>query len=153
MSLKRELITHLKNYGKTDSWVNLYNQFPIRGYNINNKQKSDTVRKIYKRKVASKFIKPNRNTPKVLVFDIETAPLKAYTFRIWKENINPHNGQLRSEWFMLTWSAKWLFDNNIMSDKLTSKEALAEDDRRIVKTMWKLLDEADVVIGHNIIKI
>jgi len=162
MSLKRELIAYLKEYGKNDTWVNIYEKFPIRGHTITNKQKSDTVRDIYRKKVKKKqnslkkylfnTTRPTKPTPKILVFDIENAPLKAYTFRIWKENISPHNGQLRSEWFMLTWSAKWLFDDTIMSDRLTSKEALQEDDSRIVKSIWKLLDEADIVIGHNIVK-
>jgi DNA polymerase elongation subunit (family B) len=50
---------------------------------------------------------------------------------------------------MLTWSAKWLFEETVMSDRLTSKEAINEDDKRIVKSLWKLLDEADIVIAHN----
>ena len=57
--------------------------------------------------------------PKILVFDLETAPLQAYVWRLWKQNVNPLNGQLQSEWFLLTYSAKWLFDNSIISGKLS----------------------------------
>jgi hypothetical protein len=87
--------------------------------------------------------------PKVLLFDIETSPLKAYIFatRLWNTNVNEE--QVVSEWFSLCWSAKWLFGTEIMSDRLTSKEAKNEDDGRIVKSLWKLLNEADVVIAHN----
>jgi len=87
--------------------------------------------------------------PKILVFDIETSPLKAY---IWQHSVyggNVSEKQVLSEWFMLTWSAKWLFDDEIMSEGLTGKEALAEDDSRIVKKFWELLNTADVVIAHN----
>lgn len=84
---------------------------------------------------------------KILVLDIETAPLQVYVWRVWKENVGVD--QIESEWFMLTWSAKWLFEDTILSDKLTSREAKKEDDRRIVKSVWKLLDEADIVIMHN----
>lgn len=87
--------------------------------------------------------------PKILVFDIETAPLRAFVFQksVYKSNIN--SDQVISEWFMLCWSAKWLLDGTIMSDKLTSTEAKNEDDFRIVKSLWELLDEADIVIAHN----
>lgn len=87
--------------------------------------------------------------PKVLVFDIETSPLKAFVFQksVWKTNVT--DDQVISEWFMLCWSAKWLFDGEIMSDRLTGKEAIKEDDKRIVKSLWELLDEADIVIAHN----
>lgn len=87
--------------------------------------------------------------PKVLVFDIETSPLQAYVWQqnVWKANIPETN--VISEWFMLTWSAKWLYDDTVMSDRLTGTEALNEDDHRIVKGLWELLDKADIVISHN----
>lgn len=92
--------------------------------------------------VAKKF-------PKVLVFDIETSPLQAYIFQksVWKANVG--SDQVISEWFMLTWTAKWLLDDQIITDALSGKEAIKEDDKRIVHSLWKLLDEADIVIAHN----
>lgn len=90
-----------------------------------------------------------RKLPKILIFDIETSPLRAFIFatRLWNTNVNEE--QVLSQWFTLCWSAKWLFDNKIMSDRLTPKEAREEDDSRIVKSMWKLLNEADIVVAHN----
>jgi uncharacterized protein YprB with RNaseH-like and TPR domain len=87
--------------------------------------------------------------PKVLLFDIETSPLQAFVFQksIWKTNVGAD--QVISEWYMLTWSAKWLFDDTLISQRLTGKEARKEDDSRIVEGLWKLLDEADIVIAHN----
>jgi DNA polymerase elongation subunit (family B) len=95
--------------------------------------------------VRNKTVK--KTYPKILVFDLETSPLKAYVWSRWQQNVYPD--QMLSEWFLLTWSAKWLYSADVMSDKLTSKEVLAEDDERIVKTLWKLIDEADIVIAHN----
>lgn len=86
-------------------------------------------------------------TPKVLVFDIETAPMTAYVWKRWKENISLD--QTISEWFMLAWSAKWLYSTEIMGDVLTPAEALLQDDTRIVKHLWELVDEADIVIAFN----
>lgn len=87
--------------------------------------------------------------PKILLFDIETSPLKVSVYQksVWRANITAD--QVLSEWFMLSWSAKWLGSEDTMSDRLKSKEALGEDDSRIVKSLWALLDQADIVISHN----
>lgn len=89
----------------------------------------------------------SRRGPKVLIFDIETSPMKAYVWKRWKENISLD--QTISEWFMICWSAKWLGDKTVYSDRLTSEEILEENDKRITESLWKLLDEADMVVAHN----
>jgi uncharacterized protein YprB with RNaseH-like and TPR domain len=86
--------------------------------------------------------------PNVLIFDIETAPAKAYVYRIWKENI-PIDF-ISAPWFMLSWSAKWLYEHETFSDAVTPEEAVKEDDRRIAGSLWKHIDVADIIIGHNI---
>ena len=85
--------------------------------------------------------------PKILIFDIETSPLSAYVWGRFKQLITLD--QTISEWFMLSWSAKWLNNPNMMSDVLTPEEALREDDSRITKSMWQLFNEADIVLAHN----
>ena len=87
--------------------------------------------------------------PKVLLFDIETAPLKAYIWQKGVWNTNVHADQVVSEWYMLCWSAKWLFDKRVYSDRLTGEESIAEDDSRISKSFWELLNQSDIVIAHN----
>lgn len=84
---------------------------------------------------------------KVLILDIETAPILAYTWGIWNQNIQPSN--VHTDWFCLTWAAKWLFEDKVYSGKLTSNEAKTQDDSRIIKGIWHLLNEADIVIAHN----
>jgi hypothetical protein len=84
---------------------------------------------------------------RILIFDVETAPMRAFVWSRWKQNI--YLEQTISEWFMLSWSAKWLYSTETMSDVLTSSECLEEDDKRISESLWKLLDEADIVIAHN----
>lgn len=84
---------------------------------------------------------------KILIFDIETSPLKAYVWSRWKQNI--YLDQTISEWFMICWSAKWLGDDDIMSDCISPSEIAREDDGRIIKRLWSLIDEADIIIGHN----
>lgn len=89
----------------------------------------------------------NNSTPKILIFDVETAPMQAYVWSRWKQNISLD--ATISEWFMLCWSAKWLYSNEIISDVLTSEEALNEDDSRIVRHLWELVNEADIICAYN----
>ena len=87
------------------------------------------------------------NLPKILLIDIETSPISSYTWGLWKQDV--HLDQIISNWFMLTWSAKWLYSADVMSDRISALEVLEEDDSRIVKSLLMLLDKADVVIAHN----
>jgi DNA polymerase elongation subunit (family B) len=84
---------------------------------------------------------------KVLILDIETAPIRAYVWGIWNQNVSLN--QIQSDWFCLTWAAKWLFEDKVYSGKLTPKEVKKQDDKRIIKGVWELLNEADLVIAHN----
>lgn len=84
---------------------------------------------------------------KILILDIETAPLLANIWGIWNQNINLKS--IHSDWFMLTWAAKWLFEKKVYSARVTPKEAIENNDKRIVKSLIEMLNQADVVIGHN----
>ena len=77
-----------------------------------------------------------RNIPKILLFDVETAPMKAFVWGRWNQNISLD--ATISEWYMLCWSAKWLDSESTIDYRLTSEEAINEDDSRIVKELWKL---------------
>ena len=84
---------------------------------------------------------------KILVLDIETAPIDAFVWGIWKQNVNLKG--VKHDWFILTWSVKWLFSNEVMSNHLTKKESLKKDDKRITENIFKLMCEADIIITHN----
>lgn len=114
----------------------------------------DKIQKIRERKelaITNEVIKP-AHSMKILVLDIETAPLKSYVWGIWNVNLGHSLGMLESDWFMLTWSAKWFMEDKVYSDRLTVDEVYEEDDRRICKNLWSLLEEADVVVAHNGLK-
>jgi hypothetical protein len=92
-------------------------------------------------------IEINPNKPKILFLDIETAPLRSYTWGLWKQNVSL--SQIISNWYIISWAGKWLNGEEVFSDVLTSEEAINEDDSRIMKVLWKVLDEADIIIAHN----
>lgn len=88
-----------------------------------------------------------RNSPKVLLLDIETSPMSVFVWGLYKQRISPDN--VITDFSILTWSAKWLFSSEILFDFVTSKEAIEKNDKKIVAEVWKLLDEADIIIAHN----
>jgi predicted RNA-binding Zn-ribbon protein involved in translation (DUF1610 family) len=91
-----------------------------------------------------------QTSAKVLILDIETAPISAYVWGIWNQNV--HLPQIKTDWFCLTWAAKWLFEDKVYSAKLKPEEVANQDDKRIIEGIWKLLNEADIVIAHNAVK-
>lgn len=84
---------------------------------------------------------------KVLILDIETSPMKAWVWRRWRENI--YLDQTIQEWFMLSWSGKWLGEDKAFGYVLTPEEVKWEDDYRILVELQKVLNEADIVVAHN----
>ena len=88
------------------------------------------------------------NKPKVLLLDIETRPLLAYCWALFDQNVALN--QIETDWCILSWAAKWLGDPDskiVYKDQRGSKDI--EDDKKLLKDIWDLLNEADVVIGQN----
>jgi DNA polymerase elongation subunit (family B) len=85
---------------------------------------------------------------KILLFDLETAPLEMYLWGL-KQNgwISPK--MIKKNWSILCWSAKWLFEPNVMSGTVDMHEACDRSDASIVDELWTLLDDADIIIAHN----
>lgn len=84
--------------------------------------------------------------PKILILDLESSPLVSYHFQMWKVNIGLNQVIIKPH--LLTWAAKWFNESNTFSDKLTSEEALANDDYRIVSSLWDIMNEADIIVAH-----
>lgn len=88
------------------------------------------------------------NGPKVLLADIETAPMLASVWGLWDQNVSLN--MIEKDWHLLSWSAKWLGDppSKIMyMDQRSAKRV--EDDSVIVKAIWHLLDECDILVTQN----
>jgi len=103
-----------------------------------------------KKKVAKakKVIAAPKSSPKVLIFDIETAPIIAHVWGLWENNVGLN--QIQADWHILSWSAKWLHDGpeKVMYQDQRGVKNIA-DDSKILKGIWDLLDEADIVITQN----
>lgn len=98
-------------------------------------------------RVTHKQATPAERTAKILLFDIETAPMELYAWSIWQKYFGPE--AIKKDWSLLSWSAKWLFDPEIISEVVTPEEAHNRTDRSITEGLWKLIDEANIVVAHN----
>lgn len=92
-------------------------------------------------------INKSNNAPKILFFDIEITPMVSYTWGRWQQNVSLE--QTIQESYMLCWSASWMHSNEVFGDCLTSEEAIIGDDSRVVKSLWKFIDEADIIVAYN----
>lgn len=95
-----------------------------------------------------------KTKPRVLLFDIETAPNIAYIWRLWTETTNME--MVESDWYVLCWCAKWLDEDRIYVDALPFHKELYKadktNDRLVLESLRGLLDQADIVVAHNAIK-
>ena len=88
--------------------------------------------------------------PKVLLIDIETAPILANIWALWTENRSV--GAILADWYLLSWSAKWLDSPDIVTRSLRMYPGYkpgSEDDRRLMQELHGLLCQAEYVIAHN----
>jgi DNA polymerase elongation subunit (family B) len=91
------------------------------------------------------------NKPRILFFDIESAPSLGWYFDLWKEG---NIVSTKSEWYMLCFAAKWLDESprKMITHALPDYKGYkpgSEDDKELIKDLWKLFDEADILIAHN----
>jgi hypothetical protein len=106
----------------------------------------NALRKTYYRQMR-KEIAPE-NTPKILLLDLETAPILGYVWQLFDQNVALN--QIHSDWYILSWSAKWLgsSESEVMyADQRNAKNI--EDDSVILRDLWKLVDEASIIITQN----
>jgi uncharacterized protein YprB with RNaseH-like and TPR domain len=84
--------------------------------------------------------------PKILFFDIETAPLKAHLWSMWQQGVGLN--QIEADWYMLSFCCKWAHSDEVFY--YDQRDAIdIEDDYSLVLKLWHFLNEADVVVGQN----
>lgn len=82
--------------------------------------------------------------PKILLFDLETALMKVYTFSLWKPVIGID--QIIEKPRVICWSARWLGTKG-KAVMFNSEHKSSTYD--MLLELRNLLDEADVVVGYN----
>lgn len=91
-------------------------------------------------------MKKKKLLPKILIIDIETSPLITYSWGLFDQNIGLN--QIVQDWHLLSFAAKWLGKSEIFYGDQSKAKDITNDKHLLVK-IWKLFDEADVVLGQN----
>lgn len=91
-----------------------------------------------------------KRSPRILLFDIEVSPLVAYS---WGPMYETNLIDIDRSWNMLSFAGKWADEKQIFSRSLPDYPQYRKDkfdDTGIVKDLWKLFNEADVIVAHNV---
>lgn len=93
--------------------------------------------------------KIKNKSPKILVLDIETSPLIAHVWGLWENNVALN--QIQQDWHIMSFAAKWLGDSpkkTVYRDQRKAKDM--SNDKEILKVLWEMMDEADIICGQNV---
>lgn len=85
---------------------------------------------------------------KILFFDLETAPNLGYVWGKWEQNVI----EFVNEWYILCFSYKWAHEDEVHSVALPDYKLYKQDpenDREVIKELWKLFNEADLIVAQN----
>lgn len=79
---------------------------------------------------------------KVLFLDIETAPIEAYVWSLWKQNIGLN--QIISPTRVLSWAAKWEGEEDVYfcGENIATHEEMVQE-------IYDMVDEADAIVHYN----
>lgn len=81
--------------------------------------------------------------PKVIIFDVETAPMVTASFTLYPENIGHNN--IIEDWFMICAAWKELDKKKVESVAIKKKGK----DKDVVSVLRDALADADVLVAHN----
>ncbi len=90
----------------------------------------------------------SENKLNVLLFDIETAPSLGWVWGKYEQDVI----SFEQHWYMLSFAAKWLGTNKMISHALPDFKSYGKDkenDKELVAKLWELIDKADIIIAHN----
>lgn len=92
--------------------------------------------------------------PKILLWDIETAPMVATTWTLYPKVLS-HENILR-DWYIICGAWKWLGERRVYAHAVEAADCQAflggiggAPDAAVVKALRDVVAEADVVVGHN----
>jgi uncharacterized protein YprB with RNaseH-like and TPR domain len=86
--------------------------------------------------------------PRVLYFDVETAPMRGWFWDLFETNPL----EVQDHWYLLSYAYKFEGEKRVTVKALPdfrSRKHGNWDDKALVTSLWRLFNEADVLIGHN----
>lgn len=86
--------------------------------------------------------------PRILIYDIENTPTVVTVWKLWEADAI----ETLEEWYILSYSYKWLGEDKVHVVALPDFKGYKnnkKDDKLLCESLYKLFDEADIVIAHN----
>lgn len=113
---------------------------------------SDYLRKFKKEPNLLHEVIQSQFAPKVLLFDIETSTILAHIWRTGNQTVTLP--QIEDDWYIICFSAKWFRSGDVFNSSVHQfEEPLSgqykDNERYVVEALWKLLDDADIVVAYN----
>jgi len=113
---------------------------------------SDYLRKFKNNADYLQEVQVAENKPKILLYDLETSLIKSYHWGLWNQNISI--GAIIEDWYVICWSAKWLGTDTIINSSVHTEgrmgyERTRDNEASVILKLWKLVDEADILIAYN----
>jgi hypothetical protein len=94
------------------------------------------------------LIEPPKSGMKTLIYDIETAPTKAWVWSNWQTNVIATD----QDWYMLSFCYKWEGDDSVGFVSIFDNPGFVPNepnDLWVAERLASLFDAADVLVAHN----
>lgn len=91
-------------------------------------------------------------SPRRLFYDIETSYIIAKTWGIYEQNVIGAGKGIIADTQILCFAYKWSDEKKthvVAQPDFKGYKPGVNNDKKVVKRLWELLNEAEVVIGHN----
>jgi DNA polymerase elongation subunit (family B) len=80
--------------------------------------------------------------------------MKVYIYDLYVQSKHINKDMVIQNSFVINWAAAWLdsewnIKGRIISEVLTPKEAVKQNDKRILENLFYMMDKADYICGHN----
>jgi hypothetical protein len=86
---------------------------------------------------------------KIVLIDIETAPSLGWVWAKYDTNVI----DFKTDWYILSFAYKTLGGGKVQTKCLADYPGYKKDlenDKALVSDLWKVFDEADILLGHNL---
>lgn len=88
--------------------------------------------------------------PRILIYDIETTPILGYVWSMYEANVL---GDPVEPSHQLCYSYRWYGEEevHVVSQRQFGRSwrRNMRDDRQLITSLWKLFNEADIIVAHN----
>lgn len=83
--------------------------------------------------------------PRIAILDIETAPNLSYVWGRYEQNVIENV----RDWYIIGFAWKWLGEKKVNTKYVCDyKQKNPQDDLNLAKDLWRVMDEADVIVAH-----